>query len=204
MADENTVVTSNAAQDPEDEQAQQSTLVGKTSRWIYSLTLLVSFAVVAVMFVFIARGSIALAASLPGSFNIQAASLSGNGFTLTPGLGPNGQPVAVASFTSATIVNQVITKTIPLPGGHAITITISAGGGAHGAATAGNLVTDLFSQTADGATLNNLKLTNIAGPPEAIQQTADSATLTGVSINSPFLSASSISLPDLSISISVS
>ena len=200
MADENTVVTSNAAQEPEDEQVQQNPLVGKTSRWIYSLTLLVSFAVVAVMFVFIARGSIAVAASLPGSFQVTADSISGTGFSLTSGLDPQGQPVGVATFQSATIVNQVITKTISVLG-HTITVNISSTGNS----TATNLVTDVFSQTAGTATLTNLKLTNNSGTPESITQTADSATLgSNVTINSPFLSASSITIPGLSISISIS
>lgn len=202
MTDE-IAVTSSPDQQPDDEQ-EQAPLVGKTNRMIYALTLLASLAVVTVLMFFVARGSIAVAASLPGSFNIQASSLSGTGFSLAPGLSPSGQPVVVSTFANATISNEVITKTISLLGGHTVTVTISAGNGSGGAASASNLVTDIFSQSSGTATLTNLKITDLAGPPEGIQQAADSTTLTNVSINSPFLSASSITLPNLSIGISAS
>lgn len=192
------VQTLNLDQDPEVEQVP---LVGKTRRWIYSLTLFVSFAVVAVMFVFIARGSVALAASLPGTFNVKASTLAGSGFSLSPAIAPNGQPVAVNTLATATITNQVITKTISVFG-HTVTVTISAGGGSGGPATATNLVTDISGQSSDSATLSNLQLSDVNVGIDIVQQTADTATLTNVSIDSPFLSASSITLPNLSISIS--
>ncbi len=199
MEDELTM-TASSDQEPEDEQVP---LVGKTNRFIYSLTLLVSLAVVAVLFVFIARGSIALAASLPGTFNIKAATLKGTGFSLTPAISPSGQPVAVNTLATATITNQVITKTISIAG-HTITVTISAGGGSGGPATASNLVTDISGQNSDSATFSNLQLSDKNVGIDIVQQTADSATLTNVSIDSPFLSASSITLPNLSVAISIS
>lgn len=199
MENESTMISS-SDQEPE---VEQIPLVGRTNRFIYSLTLLASLAVVAVLFVFIARGSIALAASLPGTFNIKATTLTGTGFDLTPAIAPNGQPVAVNTLATATITNQVITKTISVFG-HTVTVTISAGGGSGGPATASNLVTDISGQSSDSATLTNLQLSDKNVGIDIVEQTADTATLTNVSIDSPFLSASSITLPNLSIALSIS
>lgn len=197
MEDENTS-TSSLDQEPE---AEQAPLVGRTRRLIYSLTLLVSFALVVVLGALVANGAVAVAATLPGSFNIKATSLVGTGFNLTPGI-INGKPVAVNTLATASITNEVITKTIPLGGGIVVTVTITSGGGSGGPATASNLVTDILTQGADSATLKNFKLSDVPTPIDLVQQTADSATLTNVSIDSPFLSASSITLPNLSVNIS--
>jgi hypothetical protein len=196
MEDEKTG-TSIPDQEPEVEQAP---LVGKTHRMTYSLTLLVSFALLAVLSVFIANGAVAVAATLPGTFNIKATSIQGTGFNLTPGI-INGKPVAVNTLATASIANEVITKNIPLGGGLVVTVTITSGNGSGGPATASNLVTDIINQGSDSATLTNFKLTDVTSPLDLVQQTADAATLTNVSIDSPFLSASSITLPNLSISI---
>lgn len=190
--------TSSPDQEPEVEQVP---LVGRTRRLIYSLTLLVSFTLLIILGVLVAKGEIAVAATLPGSFNIKATTLSGTGFNLTPGI-INGKPVAVNTLATASITNEVITKTIPLGGGIVVNVTITSGGGSGGPATASNLVTDIITQGADSATLKNFKLTDVTTPLDLIQQTADSVTLTNVSIDSPFLSASSITLPNLSINIS--
>lgn len=197
MEDEN-AGTPNQDQEPEIEQAP---LVGRTRRLIYSLTLLVSFTLLIILGVLVAKGAVSVAATLPGSFNIKAASIVGTGFNLTPGI-INGKPVAVNTLATASITNEVITKTIPLGGGIVVTVTITSGNGSGGPATASNLVTDLITQGADSATLKNFKLTDVTTPLDLVQQTADSATLTNVSIDSPFLSASSITLPNLSITIS--
>lgn len=182
-------------------EVEQVPLVGKTHRLTYSVTLLVSFALLAVLSIFIANGAVAVAATLPGTFNIKASSIQGTGFNLTPGI-INGKPVAVNTLTTATIADEVITKNIPLGGGLVVTVTITSGGGAGGPATATNLLTDIQNQASDSATLTNFKLTDVSSPLDLVQQTADAATLTNVSIDSPFLSASSITLPNLSISIS--
>src|SRR5437660_10768755 len=166
MENESTVTTS-LDQEPE---VEQVLLVGRTNRFIYSLTLLVSFAVVAVLFVFIARGSIALAASLPGTFNVKATTLSGTGFSLTPAIAPNGQPIAVNTLATATITNEVITKTISVFG-HTVTVTISAGGGSGGPATATNLLTDISGQSSDLATLSNLQLSDKNVGIDIVEQT---------------------------------
>lgn len=197
MEDEN-AGTSSLDQEPEIEQAP---LVGRTRRLTYSLTLLVSFTLLIILGSFVASGAVGIAATLPGTFNIKATNITGTGFDLAPAV-INGKPVAVNTLATASISNEVITKTISLGGGIVVTVTITSGGGAGGPATATHLVTDIINQGADSATLKNFKLTDQPTPLDLIEQTASSATLTNVSIDSPFLSASSITLPNLSINIS--
>src|SRR5579883_1942391 len=180
MEDEN-AATSSPDQEPEVEQAP---LVGKTRRLVYSLTLLVSFSLLTILGALVANGAIGIAATLPSIFN--------------------GQAVAVNTLTTATITNQTITKTIPFGSNVVVTVTITSGGGSGGPATASNLVTDIINQGADSATLTNFQLSDVNQGIDVVQQAADSATLTNVSIDSPFLSASSITLPNLSLSVSVS
>lgn len=199
MEDEN-AGTSNPAQEPEVEQAP---LVGKTRRLVYSLTLLVSFTFLIILGALVANGAVGVAATLPGTFNIKATTITGTGFDITPGI-INGKAVAVNTLTTATITNQTITKTVPLGGGIVVTVTISSGGGSGGPATASNLVTDIINQGAGSATLQNFQLIDQTSPLDLVEQTADSVTLRNVSIDSPFLSASSITLPNLSLSVSVS
>ncbi|HEU5229704.1 MAG TPA: DUF6230 family protein [Ktedonobacteraceae bacterium] len=197
MEDEN-AGTSSLEQEPEVEQAP---LVGKTRRLVYSLTLLVSFTLLIILGALVANGAVGVAATLPGTFNIKATSITGTGFDLTPGV-INGKPVAINTLATASISNEVITKTVSLGGGIVVTVTITSGGGSGGPATASHLVTDIINQGADSATLKNFKLTDVPTPLDLVEQTASSATLTNVSIDSPFLSASSITLPNLSINIS--
>ncbi|HLG61864.1 MAG TPA: DUF6230 family protein [Ktedonosporobacter sp.] len=199
MEDEN-AATSSPDQEPEVEQAP---LVGKTRRLVYSLTLLVSFSLLTILGALVANGAIGIAATLPGTFNIKATTITGTGFQITPSIF-NGQAVAVNTLTTATITNQTITKTIPFGSNVVVTVTITSGGGSGGPATASNLVTDIINQGADSATLTNFQLSDVNQGIDVVQQAADSATLTNVSIDSPFLSASSITLPNLSLSVSVS
>ena len=197
MEDEN-AGTSSPAQELEVEQAP---LVGKTRRLVYSITLVVSFSLLIVLGALVAKGAVAVAATLPGTFNIKASSITGTGFRLDPAIF-NNTPVAVNTLTTATITNQVITKSVPLGQGIVINVVITAGGGSGGPATASHLVTDLVDQNADSVTLKNFQLTDVTTPLDVVEQTANTATLTNVSIDSPFLSASSITLPNLSISVS--
>lgn len=199
MEDEN-AGTSSPDQEPE---VEQIPLVGKTRRLVYSLTLLVSFTFLIILGALVAKGAIGVAATLPGTFNIKATTISGTGFNITPGI-INGNAVAVNTLTTATITNQTITKNISLGGGIVVTVTISAGGGPGGPAIASNLVTDIINQGADSATLTNFQLSDVNQGFDLVQQTADSATLTNVSIDSPFLSAGSITLPNLALNVSVS
>lgn len=199
MEDENAGTSS-----PDQElEVEQAPLVGRTRRLVYAITLIVSFSLLIVLGALVANGAVAVAATLPGTFNIKATSITGTGFNVTPAIF-NNKPVAVNTLATATITNEVITKSVPLGQGIVINVVITSGGGPGGPATASHLVTDIINQGADSATLKNFKLTDVTTPLDVVEQTANSATLTNVSIDSPFLSASSITLPNLSLSVSLS
>jgi hypothetical protein len=96
----------------------------------------------------------------------------------------------------ATITNQVISKSLSLPGLGTVTVKITTSK----PATAKGLTLDLTSLKADQAQFTNLTLTTSGA---SFEQSADSQTLTNATIESPYLLANSITLPGLSLSISL-
>ena len=178
--------------------ATDTIIIGQTNRKVFWPILLVGIFMMGTMIYMLGDGVIALAATaLPGDFTITADSVDATNFSLTPGAAQsdNKTPVAVIKM-DATIKNQVITKKLG-----PVTVKVSAGSKGTPVTVTG-LTVDATSIDAGNAQFTNLILTT--GPAgDTFQQTANTQVLTNATINAPYLVANSISLPGLSVSISI-
>jgi Family of unknown function (DUF6230) len=178
--------------------ATDTIIIGKTNRKVFWPILLSGIFLMGVMVYSLGNGFLVLAATaLPGDFTITADSINATNFSLVPGAAQsdNKTPVAVIKM-DATIKNQVITRKLG-----PVTVKISAGNNGTPVSVTG-LTVDATSIDAGNAQFTNLILTT--GPNgDTFQQSANTQTLTNATINAPYLVANSISLPGLSVSISI-
>ncbi|WP_034265355.1 DUF6230 family protein [Actinospica robiniae] len=194
-------------------------VLGRTSLKRLGIVLVPTVAVAGVLGVMMANGAIAMSLAISGqTAQMTVGTLHGNGFAQYGGIdhdasynpsAPKGSdltPVAVSSFTSATITNglcqSVTTDLGKLTGGLLgnYTLTLKAD-----SATAQNLVIDLQSLNADEADFTTMNIGtdagNSGGTPGLFAQTADSATLTGVQQVSNATTAGEFDLTGMSLSI---
>ncbi|HLG60711.1 MAG TPA: DUF6230 family protein [Ktedonosporobacter sp.] len=171
---------------------------GTTDRKIFWGVFLASLIVLSIMVGAMSQGAIAMAAAVPVPMTVQAGTLKGTNFHLFPGLSQadNATPVAVNQM-DATITNLTISKSLSVPVIGTITVTLTAGNKGT-PVNITSLTTDISSLNTDSASFSNMAFST-AGT--GLDQTAASATLNNATISSPFLMASNITLPGLSLSI---
>ncbi|HTI14680.1 MAG TPA: DUF6230 family protein [Dictyobacter sp.] len=176
-------------------------MVGKTNFKVFWGVLLISALLLAFISVEVSSGAVAMAANLPIPFTITADTLNGTNFHLYPGVSSadNTTPVAINQM-DATLVNQVITKNVQILG-RTVTIKLAAGTESHPVVVTG-LTTDVSSLSASSASFHNLVLNT--APGYGFDQRASTVTLNNVTISSPYLSANSITLPGLSLTLAIS
>jgi hypothetical protein len=181
-------------------QNEVAPIIGRVNRSIFWPVMLASLLVLCGMGVLVSRGAIAMAATLPVPFTVQASSINATSFKLYPGLSKadNATPVGVNQL-DGTLSNLVISKTISLPVIGNVTVSLKAG--QNTPVNVSGLTTDVSALTASSATFQNQSVSSSEnGNPFEVDAT--SATLTNADISSPYLFANSITLPGLSLSIS--
>jgi hypothetical protein len=175
-----------------------SIMIGRTDRRTFWGVLLVALLILGGMSYMVSSGAVAVAASMPIPFTIQATTIQGANFALYPGISKadNVTPVAINTM-NCTITDLVISKTIQMPVIGAVTVKFSAGSVTP--ATLNGLTTDVSSLNSNSATFQNMSLT---AADAGLDQNASSVTLNGVTIDSPYLMVNSITLPGLSVTVS--
>jgi hypothetical protein len=177
-------------------------MVGKTDSRIFWSVILAATIGQIIIFSGISSGLIALAASLPIPMTITATSLTGTNFHLYPGVSSadNATPVAINTLDGS-LSNQVITKSVTILGK---TVTLKLSSGTTTPATVTGLVTDVSAINANTAHFQNLILSTNPDLGAGFDQRATSVHFNNITITSPYLSASSITLPNLTLSITIS
>jgi hypothetical protein len=177
-------------------------MVGRTNRKIFWGVMLAATVMLAFLFSGVSSGLVALAANLPIPFTITAKSLTGTNFHLYPGISSaDGKTPVAVNTLDGSLTDQVISKSFQILGK---TITFKLAAGSKTPVTVTGLVTDVSSLSADSAHFQNLVLSTDPGLGVGLDQKASSVTLTNLNISSPYLSASSITLPDLTVSLTIS
>lgn len=178
-------------------------MVGKTDRRIFWSVILAATIGQIIIFSGISSGLIALAASLPIPMTITATTLTGTNFHLYPGVSSadNSTPVAINTLDGS-LSNQVISKSVTILG-KTVTLKLSAGT-QQTPATVTGLVTDVSAFGAGTAHFQNLIISTNPDLGAGFDQKATSVRFNNVTITSPYLSASSITLPNLTVSITIS
>ncbi|MBX5458818.1 MAG: hypothetical protein IRZ31_18145 [Thermogemmatispora sp.] len=171
--------------------------VGRTNRTVFWSVMLLAALVLFGMLGAVENGAIALAAAAPLPVTVQAKVLQAKNFHLYPGISPadNSTPVAVNQL-DGTITDLVISKSISL--GPLGTVTVKLEAGQNTPVSVTGLTNDATGLQADEGQFQNLVLST---GPNPFDQTATSATLTNLTINSPYQAANSITLPGLTLSI---
>lgn len=174
--------------------------IGQINKNVFWSILLVGLLALTGLVSLASRGAIAMAATIPVPFTVQTGTLTGTNFQQFPGVSSADKqsPVAVTKL-DAQITNMTITKSFSFLG-HTVTVKLNSGT-KHPVSIQG-LMLDANSLNVDTASFQNLSLN--AGGTGGLELTAPSTTLTNSTINSPFLMASSITLTDLSLNISMS
>ncbi|WP_062309819.1 DUF6230 family protein [Alicyclobacillus sendaiensis] len=140
------------------------------------------------------NGVVSAAVNLPVPFTVQASSIQGSSFSLAPGQVPNQQEGAAQIQMDGTLQDMKITKTVDTPLG-TFQISISAGSGSTPAQATGMTV---YASSLGGDTSfpNGLAMDASTGQMQASQLQMSNATL-----QVPYLSTQSITLPGMSLSI---
>jgi hypothetical protein len=180
--------------EPEEEELPP---VGRTNKTIFWSVMVIALLALFGMFGAVENGAIALAAATPVPVTVQAQVINATSFHLFPGVSSadNSTPVAVNQL-DGTIQDLVITKSIDL--GPLGTITVKLEAGQTTPVSVTGLTNDATALSVGQAQFQNLVLNT---GPNPLDQTATSATLTNVTITSPYQAASSITLPGLTLSI---
>lgn len=186
-------------------------VLGRTSLKRLGIVLVPTVAVAGVLGVMMANGAIAMSLAISGqTAQMTVGELNGSGFAQYGGVDQeqNGTPVpvAVSSFTSATIskglCQSVTTDLSKLTGGLLgdYTLTLTASG-----ATASNLVIDLQTLNAGEADFTGMNIGtdagNSGGQTGLFAQTATGADLTNIRQVSNATTAGSFDLQNMSLSI---
>lgn len=175
--------------------------IGQVNKNLFWSILLVALLALTGMVALASRGAVALAATIPVPFTVQSTTINGSNFKLFPGVSPadNSSPVAVSQL-NASITGMLITKQFNVLG-HTVTIKLSAGGAGSSPVVANGLTMDANSLNIGTAQFNNLTLN--AGGTGGLEQDASTAILSNATISSPYLLANSLTLPGLSVSLSI-
>lgn len=173
--------------------------IGETNRNIFWVILLIALLLLAGMASLAERGAVAFAAAIPVPFVVKGQTLQGSNFHLFPGVSQadNSTPVGIIQMDT-TITDLQIIKTLDMPVVGSITLTLSAG--SNTPVTIKGLTIDSTSLSLSQAQFNN-QMINASGQG-GFEITSSTATFTNSTINAPFLLIDSITLPDLSISLS--
>jgi hypothetical protein len=175
-------------------------LIGQTRKTLFWSILLVALLALTLLISLASRGAIAMASTIPVPFLLTNQSLTARNFKLYPGISSadKSTPVAIQQL-DATVKGLVITKKFSIMG-RTVTMTMSAGSKAT-PVTASGLTIDANSVNVDSVQFTNMTLS--AAGTGGLENDASIGTFSNVVINSPFLLANSITLPDLSVAISI-
>jgi hypothetical protein len=173
--------------------------IGETNRNIFWVVLLIALLIVSGMVSLAERGAVAFAAAIPAPFVVKGQTLQGSNFHLFPGVSQadNSTPVGIIQMDT-TITNLQIIKSFDVPVVGTVTLTLSAGTGTP--VTIKGLTIDSTSLSLSQAQFTN-QMINASGQG-GFEISSSSALFTNSTINTPFLLIDSITLPDLSISLS--
>ena len=173
-------------------------MIGQTRKTLFWVILLIALLVLAALVSLASRGAIAMAAAIPVPFTTTNQEIRATHFRLFPGISQadKSTPVVVQQL-DATIDGLKVIKKFSLLG-HTITFTMSAGTSTP--VTANGLMIDANSLNVNQVQFQNMTLSSSGSG--GLENDASSATFTNATIISPFLLANSMTLPDLSISLS--
>lgn len=174
-------------------------MIGTTDRKVFWIVFLVSLFMLSGLLTMVSKGAVALAAAVPVPFTVQTGTLNGTKFHLYPGLSQadNASPVGVTQM-DCSISTLNISKSIPVPVLGNVKVNLSSGKTTP--VTINGLTIDAASLGVDEAKFNSLSL-SAAG--NGLDMNAPTTTLTNATIASPYLIANSITLPGLSLTLSV-
>ena len=173
-------------------------MIGQTRKTLFWVVLLIALLALTALVGLASRGAIAMAAAVPVSFTTTNQSIKATNFKLYPGVSQadKSSPVIVQQL-DATISGLKITKQFSVLG-HTITFTMTAGTSTP--VTANGLMIDANSVNVGNVQFSGMSLN--ANGIGGLENDASSATFTNATIVSPFLLANSMTLPDLSLSLS--
>lgn len=177
-------------------------MTGKTNWKVFWAVLGAGLMVVSGLAGLVANGAIAMAAAIPMPFTVEADEIvSDDGsFQLVPDLAPTSdEPVAVVTMNGS-LSNLRIRKSVTV-GGVTATLTISAGTGTTPVRARG-LTTNAATIEASEAEFTNL--VQDASGNGKLSTPDGSMTLSGATLEVPYLAASSITLPGMRLSVNVS
>ena len=178
-------------------------IIGRTNRKVFWSVVLAGIFLMSTMVFALSSQLIALAAvALPVDFTITADRIDATNFNLVPGFSHVDHNIPVATITmDATITNQVITRSFSL-GPLTINAKITAGTQPGAPVKVTGLTVDTTGIDAGNAQFTNLVLST-GSNGLTFTQSADTQVLTNATIEAPYLMANSITLPNLSLAISV-
>ncbi len=188
------------------EEMATAPLVGTVNHKVFLGVFLTSQLVLVGMLYSVATGGLAIAALLPDvaghPYVVHVDELDASSFKLVPGVSAvdNSTPVAIVTL-SGKLVNQVINQDVPLPGGGTAHVLIQAGANGTPAQVDG-LTQNLTSQDAALATFQNLTLSSSTSLGQLGQQ-AGATVLKNADITTPFLSANSVTFPNLHVAVTL-
>ena len=173
--------------------------IGQTNRKIFWIIFSIAFVILIAMMALVSRGAVAAAAAIPVPFVIEGQTLQVSNFHLYPGLSgaDNSTPVGVVQM-DATITDLKIIKSFNVPAFGNVTLTLSAGSSTP--VTIKGMTVDSTGLTVNQAQFQGLSI-NAAGK-NGFEISADDATFTNATINTPYLLINSTTLPGLDISLS--
>ena len=172
-------------------------MIGQVNKNLFWSILLVALLALTGMVTLASRGAIAMATTIPVPFTTTNQLLKATNFKLYPGFSEADKttPVAIQQL-DGTITGMVITKKFSLLG-RTLTFKMTAGNSTP--VTVSGLTIDATSVNVSSVQFSNMTLS--AGGTNGLENDASNATFTNVVINSPFLLANSITLPDLAVSV---
>ncbi len=177
--------------------AAETPMIGKTDLKTFWLVFLAGMFLLSGLLVMVSQGAVAMAAAIPVPFSVQASTLNGSNFKLYPGLSQvdNASPVGVSQM-DCTINSLVISKKLPVP--MVGDVSINLGAGKNIPVSINGLTIDMASFGVDEAKFSNLLLSSGG---QGMDLNAPKTTLNNANINSPYLIASNITLPNLTLTI---
>lgn len=182
-------------------QPEQEPVIGEVNRSTFWTVMLIALTLLSGMTILISKGAIAMAAAVPVPVTVKAATLKTTSFRLYPGVSQadGKSPVAVNQL-DGTLADLTISKTVSMPIIGNVTITLKAGQNNTPVSTTG-LTTDVSALSSDSATFGGQSVSSNANGND-FEVDAQTATLNNVNISSPYLIASSMTLPGLTLSVS--
>ncbi|WP_051343898.1 DUF6230 family protein [Alicyclobacillus herbarius] len=171
-----------------------SQLPGKTSWKHFWAVMALALIALAGLTAMISKGMVALASTLPMPFTIYADSITGDNFSLVPNYDrSHGGAISVIKMDQ-TLHNMTITKSVSIAG-HTLSLNISAGSGSP--VQGSGVLVDASDIQAGVNSFDGMVMDANSGI------SAKGITLKDATLQVPYLSADSMTLPDMHLSVSM-